>query len=352
MNKLYYALLWALPLILLGGCGRSGTESTDGGGGKQPPYRVYVTNEGSGDMTVIDPVRQEVTATVSLGKRPRGIHPSPDGKLLYVALSGYSFAPPGVDETKLPPPDKSADGVGVLDIRRNKVARVIAGGSNPEQLAVSKDGAIVYIANKDANGLSLIDLASGKVLNTIPVGEEPEGVTITPDGKFVYVTSEDEGTATQIDTAAAKVIRQIKACNRPRTVIPTPDSARIVIACESDGNILVLDAASLETVQTIKLGKQYKPMGMALTKDASTLYVTTGRAKTMFALDLTAGKIRWSFPLTGERSWGVALSPDEKLLFTANGPSNDVSVVDISARTVVKNIKAGTLPWGVIVAAP
>ena len=27
------------------------------------------------------------------------------------------------------------------------------------------------------------------------------------------------------------------------------------------------------------------------------------------------------------RPWGVALSPDEKLSFTANGPSNDSSVI-------------------------
>ena len=91
---------------------------------------------------------------------------------------------------------------------------------------------------------------------------------------------------------------------------------------------------------------------MALTKDASMLYVTTGRGKTMFVLDLTAGKVRSSFSLTGERPWGVALSPDEKLLFTASGPSNDVSVVDIATQTVVKNIRAGALPWGVIVVAP
>ena len=50
----------------------------------------------------------------------------------------------------------------------------------------------------------------------------------------------------------------------------------------------------------------------------------------------------------GPRPWGIALSPDEKLLFTANGPSNDVSVVDLSTRTVLKKIKVGDRPWGVM----
>src|SRR6202051_3043572 len=77
-------------------------------------YRVYISNEGSGDLTVIDPVKMEALATLPLGKRARGIHPSADGKTIYVALSGSPFAPPGVDESTLPPPDKSADGIGIF----------------------------------------------------------------------------------------------------------------------------------------------------------------------------------------------------------------------------------------------
>src|SRR5215212_5837715 len=53
-----------------------------------PAVRVFVTNEASGDLTVIDAATQAVIATAPLGKRPRGIQVSPDGRRLYVALSG------------------------------------------------------------------------------------------------------------------------------------------------------------------------------------------------------------------------------------------------------------------------
>src|SRR5476649_1854350 len=68
-----------------------------------PAIRVYVTNEASGDLTVINGETHEVIATAQLGKRPRGIQPSPDGRSLYVALSGSPAAGPGVDASKLPP---------------------------------------------------------------------------------------------------------------------------------------------------------------------------------------------------------------------------------------------------------
>jgi YVTN family beta-propeller protein len=41
------------------------------------------------------------------------------------------------------------------------------------------------------------------------------------------------------------------------------------------------------------------------------------------------------------------VSSDGKTLFTANGPSNDVSIVDIASRTVKARVKAGDRPWGV-----
>src|SRR5712691_3355301 len=126
-------------------------------------YRVYVSNEASGDLTVIDPVKMEALATLPLGKRCRGIHPSADGKLIFVALSGSPFAPPGVDESTLPPPDRSADGIGLFDVAQNKMLRKIDSGSDPEQFAISKDGKLLYVSNEDDAGVSFLDLATDHV---------------------------------------------------------------------------------------------------------------------------------------------------------------------------------------------
>src|SRR5690606_36625843 len=113
--------------------------------GSVPPlqagnFRVLVTNERSGDLSVIDGATHEVLATVPMGKRPRGLKISPDGKRLYVALSGSPISPPGTDESTLPPADKGADGIVVVDLDRLELIQVLRGVSDPEQLAVSADG--------------------------------------------------------------------------------------------------------------------------------------------------------------------------------------------------------------------
>jgi YVTN family beta-propeller protein len=46
----------------------------------------------------------------------------------------------------------------------------------------------------------------------------------------------------------------------------------------------------------------------------------------------------------------MGFTPDEKLLFTTNGASNDVSVIDVEKLRVVRSIKVGRYPWGVVVA--
>ena len=91
-------------------------------------------------------------------------------------------------------------------------------------------------------------------------------------------------------------------------------------------------------------------MGMALTRDGSKLYVTTGRGKKVVVLATATGAVESSFEV-GDRPWGIALSPDEKLLFTANGPSNDVSIVDAATHNIVRKVKVGDKPWGVLVIA-
>src|SRR5579872_7539616 len=76
--------------------------------------RLFVSNEASGDVSVLAVPTNDVIATVPVGKRPRGIQRSPDGTRVYVTLSGSVAAGPNV-KGPVPPPDRSADGIGVLD---------------------------------------------------------------------------------------------------------------------------------------------------------------------------------------------------------------------------------------------
>jgi YVTN family beta-propeller protein len=63
-------------------------------------------------------------------------------------------------------------------------------------------------------------------------------------------------------------------------------------------------------------------------------------------LDAASLRLRAEIPV-GHRPWGIALGRDGRRLYTANGGSDDVSVIDTRTRRVVATIRTGAGAWGV-----
>jgi YVTN family beta-propeller protein len=315
------------------------------------PHAVYVSNEMSGDLSIIDGVEHRIVATVPLGKRPRGIQASPDRSLLYVALSGSPLAPPGTDRSLLPAVDPTADGIGVFSIAERSIKTIIRGVSDPEQLAVGHDGRLLYIASEDTGSAVIADATSGEIVAGLPAGGEPEGIAISPDGRFVYVASEEDSRVTVIDTAAQQVVADFAAGSRPRAVAFSPDGTRAYVSGELDRSVSVVDTSEHRVIAVVELpAPDALPMGVAVSPDGATVYVTTGRGGTLVAIDTASLQITGTAQV-GTRPWGVALSPLGLFAYTANGLSDDISVVDTATMQVVRTIPVGVRPWGVAVVA-
>ena len=329
--------------------------------GSQDSYRIFVSNEKSGDLTVITGATFQVVTNIPVGKRPRGIRASPDGRIVYVALSGTPVEPPPVldahgnpllkmnsdaddDESKS---DKSADGIGVVDTRQNQLLRKMPAGSDPENFALNSRGSRIYIANEDVGAATVINAITGKAITFIPVSREPEGVGLSPDDSFFYVTCETAGDVFAIDTKTYKLIGHIVVHPRPRSVAFLPDGSRAFVPSESVGELNVIDTKNQSVLQVITLPKGSRPMTVKVSPDGKKIYATTGRAGTVLVLDAHTYELLNTIPV-GKRPWGMTFSPDGKYLFTANGPSDDVSVVDLATEREITRVKCHSSPWGVV----
>jgi YVTN family beta-propeller protein len=322
-------------------------------------FLICVTNERSGDVSIIDGNSFERLATIPVGKRPRGIHAGRDGNLLFVAVSGTPIAPPPrLDEKGNPvfededdgESDHAADGIAVIDLAARKLLRKIAAGSDPEQFAIGADGKYLYAANEDVATLSVINIVDGKVEQIVPVKKEPEGVGVTPDGRRVFVTCETGGEVLAIDTAAQRVLGSVTVGGRPRSVAFSPDGKRAYVPSESSGELHLLDISGdvPKVEKSIKLPAGARPMCLAISRDGARLFASTGRAGTVLVIE--TGSLTVSATIkAGKRPWGIALSPDESVLFAANGPSNDISVIDLRQNKEIQKIPAGESPWGVTI---
>src|SRR3954470_12180904 len=130
---------------------------------------VFVSNEKSGAVSVIDSKTDRVVDRIQVSRRVRGVRISPDGKYAYVA-SSTPF------QGKEEPGDSH---VAVIDTSNGNIVRKIDVGNDPEQLAISPDGTRLYVSNEDAGLCTIVDLTTDKQIAQLITGIEPEGVSIS-----------------------------------------------------------------------------------------------------------------------------------------------------------------------------
>ena len=314
--------------------------------------RLYVADERGGDVVIVDPQHEQVLGRIAVGKRPRGMVVSPDHKRLYVALTGSPAAGPGVDESRLPPPDRRYDGIGVIDLVSRRLVDTYSSGVDPETFALSRDGRVLYVSNEDSGQLSALDVTQGRLRATVPVGTEPEGVAVSADGRLVYVACETSNAVYVVEAGTMRVLGQIPTQKRPRAIYLSRRAPRGYTSDELGAALTEFSTADYQVVRTISLGdpKVVRPMGLVSPDGGRRLYVTTGRFGKLLEVDTESGRVVRAIDNIGARPWGIALSADSRTAYTANGPSGDVSVIDLKSGQVRARINVGGSPWGVVLA--
>jgi YVTN family beta-propeller protein len=90
------------------------------------------------------------------------------------------------------------------------------------------------------------------------------------------------------------------------------------------------------------------PVGLVMTLDGKTAYVTLGHAAHVAIVDVPAHKVL-DYILVGKRAWGVTLSRDEATLYVANGLGDDITVIDTKTRKAKISVPVGRIPYGIVV---
>lgn len=158
-------------------------------------YAIF-TCEFGGSLVKIDLVKGAVVGSLRLpkGGMPQDIRISPDGKVFYVA-------------------DMQADGVFLVDGRTLTEIGFVPTGPGTHGLYPSRDGTKLYVTNRGSHrtggpphgpgSVSVIDFATRKVEATWPVpgGGSPDMGNVSADGKRLWLSGRYDGVVYAIDTA-------------------------------------------------------------------------------------------------------------------------------------------------------
>jgi YVTN family beta-propeller protein len=150
------------------------------------------------------------------------------------------------DGTKLLASCEFADQMAVIDVATHKLVQSVAlhqvSHGMPQDVKLSPDGKIFYVADMVANGIYLIDAATFQVLDFQHTGTGAHGLYISRDSKRMFVTNRDGGSITVVDLAT----------RRPEATwaLPgggSPDMGNI----SADGNVLWLSGRYNNVVYAI-----------------------------------------------------------------------------------------------------
>ena len=288
---------------------------------------AYVTNEGSGTVSVIDVATHRVTGTMKVGDRPRGIAASPDGSRLYISDQGGRLIE--------------------RDIFMSMESGSVMLAHSPDAVHFDLDGKLLAVALEESNSIALVDPAYMKVVKTIAMhGKNPEHAVFSPNGRWIYASAEEGDSVDVIDVAKGEVVKVIEVGARPRGIGFLPDSSRAYVAAENANQVAVIDVARQEVVARIEAASRAN--GITVHPDGKRVFVSAGGAGVVQVLDTTTNRVVAEAEV-GQRPWNMALTPDGKQLYVACGGSNEVSVIDTTTYKSVARIPVGTRPWGVVI---
>ncbi|WP_300427145.1 beta-propeller fold lactonase family protein [Methanobacterium sp.] len=237
--------------------------------------------------------------------------------------------------------NQGSDTVSVINTTTPPETNTIPVGSSPSGVAVSPDGATVYVTNYFSNYVSVIDTATNNVTNNITVGNNPYGVAFNPDGTIAYVTNQGSGSVSVIDTATYNVTTTILVGSSPSGVAVSPDGTIAYVANQGSGSVSVIDTATYNVTTTILVGTG--PIGVAVSPDGTTAYVTVRSSNYVSVIDTATNNVTTTI-LVGTGPIGVAVSPDGTTVYVANYLSNYVSVIDTATNTQTATIPVGYNP--------
>ncbi|MFC3108086.1 cytochrome D1 domain-containing protein [Undibacterium arcticum] len=169
---------------------------------------VFITQQGSDQISAIDLATQTVKWTMPVGKLPAGIAMTPDDKYLLVGIMGSDY-------------------VQVIDWRTQKTVKQIKAGAGAHNFRALGDKRHTFVSNRVANSINIIDQKTLENVGTINVPGGPDCMELTDDGKTLWVTLRWIKKVAVIDVASKKVIKLIPVGRSPHGVYFINHAARI-----------------------------------------------------------------------------------------------------------------------------
>jgi YVTN family beta-propeller protein len=338
--------------------------------------RLFVAAEASNSLIVVDVRSGAVLAEVAVGVQPHFVTLSPDDSRAYVSNRG-------------------SDNISVIDAQTLEVLSVIGVGDEPHEMVTTVDGTVLYVANAGTSDVSVVDVTAGRELKRLAASRGPWGVARSPDGRHVYVTNNlprhgvfrepTSSEVTVVETNRSTVTRRLSVpgANLVQGVAVAPSGDFALVTLIRTKNLVPMTRNAQGWIMTNGIGVLWEdgrvdqllldqvndffadPTDVVFSRDGRYVFVTGGGVQEVAMIDVEKmialleratpderknvlpDHLGTSLEFTvtripvGRSPRGMAVSPDNRYLYVADGLDDAVSVIDIAARERVRVIDLG-----------
>jgi len=139
---------------------------------------------------------------------PQDVKLSPDGRIYYVA-------------------DMRAGGVWEIDARRYRVLRFLRTGAGAHGLYPSRNARLLYVTNRNAGTISVVSFTTRRIVDTwrIP-GGSPDMGGVSADGRVLWLTGRYNAEVYAISTLTGKLLARIPVGTGPHGLCVWPQPGR------------------------------------------------------------------------------------------------------------------------------
>ncbi len=333
--------------------------------GSQPSWRETVGKQADGTVVLpngwsIAPVGTQVP----LDTLPMSSAISPNGRFVLVLNGGYR-----------PPSISVIDAASRKELSRVKVADGWLG------LTFSPDGKFVYVGGGSRYRVFEFSFSSdGELKPAREIEIAPDAkpglrdfigdVAISPDGQLMYAADLYHDSVVAINVRTGKVSERYKTGRRPYRILFHPDGRTFFVSSWADASVTEYNVSSGTEVAKVRVGPHATDMILSnrtpevdeADEDAKKakkpekvlrLFVTAANTNNVFVINVEEDKdmklvetlnvaMTPRHPL-GMTPTALALSPDQKMLFTVCSDANAVAVTDISEQ---RSRLLGFIPTG------
>jgi len=298
------------------------------------PPRVYVPNSMAGTVDVIDPLTFKLIDHYAVGAIPHHIAPAWDMSALYVDNEGSSSLTvldihtgrPTGQTIPMPFPYNlyfTPDGTKAIDVveRLQRIEfrdphngwRLMGSVGIPwpgaDHLDFSADGSYLMISAEFSGVVARVDVVNMKLDGFVRVGGLPIDVKLSPDGRYFFVTNQGKMGVSVIDPVAMKEIQFIPTGRGAHGLQISRDTRSLYVSNRLEGSVSVIDFASRTVTAKWQIPGGGSPDMLQLNPEGTQLWASGRYNRTVYVMSTVTGQLLAEIPV-GSQDHGLTYFPN------------------------------------------